>query len=225
MAAPAVLNPQGSTLGPQNGPSGASVSYPTLVPSAPVGGGVGLPQAASVVPWNNRPSDVGVQGAFKVNPAYAGDFFAGRYKVNDVRPGGQEPLEIKNKVVTQELATGNSPNAWKSKPFATMANAILFGFNAPQKPVKYPWNKKFIAPLALFNDAAQWVNRLMFNQPMTPWDSAVSGDIALRAQYYSPPPINSNNLAGGTLNLQLQLGQLKIQAQQLTISASNYFGG
>ena len=224
MAAPTNLNPAGSIIGPQVGAS--PISYPTLVPTIPVGAGIGLPAIPAPVPARVISEDTIIPFAAVLNPALAAELWTGKHKPFDVRPGGQEPLEVKSKVVSQGLATGNSPNAWKSKPFAAMANAILFGIGkAVQKPVKVPWNKKFIPPLALFNDASQWVNRLMFNQPMTPWDSAVSADIALKAQYFTPPPLNTSNLAAGTLNLQLQLGNIRIQAQQLTLSASNYFGG
>ena len=200
------------------------MAYPTLAPGPPVGAGVGLPTAPTVLPWAMRPSDVGIRGGFKVNPAYAGDFFAGQYVVNDMRPGGQEPLEVKNKAATQKLATDNSPSRWKMGIPPRMADSVMFGDSGVQAPITVPWIKKFIPPLALFNDASQWVNRLMFHQPMV-WYGAVEQQYPLKAQYFTPPPINTNNLAAGTLNLQLQLGNIAIQAQQLTMQASNYFGG
>jgi hypothetical protein len=202
----------------------ASSAYPSLIPTAPVGNGNGLPALRTVVSWDKQFSDQSIKGAYKINPAYAGDMIAGRYKVDDTRPGSQEPLEVKDKLDTQSLATGNSPNAWKRRPLSAMANAILFGGGKPQKPNKLPWVKKLIPPLALFNDASQWVNVLMFNRPMQKSGNGNSMP-NLKAQYFTPPPIITANLAAGTLNAQLQLGSMAIQATQLTISASNYFGG
>ena len=231
------------TANPPAIPVNMGAPYPTLSATpGPVGGGVGLPAMKTVVPWHQRESDVGVRGALKVNPAYAADFYAGRYLVEHPHTGDTEPAEVKNKLVTQTLATGNSPNAWKSMPWGAMVNAFLFGGKPAQSALNGgkaqagsnggkigaspAANRKFIAPLALYNDASQWVNRLMFNRPMTRWDAAVSADIALRAQYsMGPPPIDTANLAGGTLNLQLQLGTIVIQGMQLTTSASNYYGG
>lgn len=83
---------------------------------------------------------------------------------------------------------------------------------------------QFIPPLALFNDASQWVNRKMFNRPMSWSNSGDSGPI-LTAQYFTPPPQNASNLSAGNLNLQRQYGTIAIQAQRLTEQASNYFGG
>lgn len=207
-----------------------TVSYPTLVPTPPAGGGVGLPQAKNVVPWSQQFSDQSIRGAAKVNPAFAPYMVAGRFTPEFPVPGNNEPGEVKSKPVAQNLATQGAPNAWKKRTLAAMSNAVMFGGGKPQKPFKVPWNKAFIPPLALFNDASQWVNRLMFNRPMDAHDNG-SSDPPLRSVLYSLPmalygkPLNTNNLAGGTLNAQLQLGQIAIQAQQLTISASNYFGG
>lgn len=87
-----------------------------------------------------------------------------------------------------------------------------------------PWLKKFIPPLALFNDAAQWVNKKFFVRPM-PWQQAPDSLPPLHAQYFTPPPIESNRLAAGMLNLQTQLGSISIQVQQLTQDATNFHGG
>lgn len=116
------------------------------------------------------------------------------------------------------------PTAWDKRTLPAGSNNVRFGVNKPQKAAPVPWVKKFIPPLALFNDASQWVNILMFNRPMTPWGGGDS-DPPLHAQYFTPPPIETNNLSAGTMNVQLQLGQIAIQSQQLTIQASNYFGG
>jgi hypothetical protein len=182
----------------------------------------GTPASASVLGFE-VPSDEFIRGALKINPAFAGDFLSARYGVNPVVPGGQEPVGPIPRLESQTLATENSPNAWKKRTLPAMSDAVLFGSNPPQPPPVTPWQKKFIPPLALFNDASQWVNRLMFHRPMT-WFGADTSDLPLRAQYFTPPPINTNNLAGGTLNLQLQLGQMAIQAEQLTVSASTYYG-
>lgn len=175
-------------------------------------------------PRNVVVSDRTIPGAVALNPALAADFYQGRFLPFDSRPGGQEPLETTDKVTSQYLASYNSPNYWKSQPAPAMSNAILFGNGKPQTPVSHPWIKKFIPPLALFNDASQWVNLLFFVQPMT-WFGAATSFPPLVAQYFTPPPINTDNLGAGKLNLQLQLGNIAIQAQQLTISASNFFGG
>ncbi len=186
-------------------------------------------------------SDVYIRGGLTINPAYAADFYAGRYFIERPIPGDTEAPNPPSKIVSQEQATIQSPNAWKKQTAPAMSNAVLFGDAMPQAPllsggpkggaaVRVGYNgaspaanRKFIPPLAMFNDASQWVNRLLFHKPMT-WFDADTSNPPLKAQYYSPPPINTNNLAAGTLNLQMQLGRMAIQAQQLTISASNYFG-
>ena len=207
----------------------AALPYPTLVPTAvPNSGqasGSGGPTAKTVVHWSQQFSDKSIRGALKINPAYAGDMFAGKYL--DQHPSTNRvnsPLEVKSLPVAQAEATEQGPNAWKKRTLGPQSNNVRFGVNPPQKPTPVPWSKKFIPPLALYNDASQWVNRLMFNRPMTPWGGGDS-DPPLKAQYFTPPPIGTNNLAAGTMNTQLQLGMLTIQAQQLTISASNYYGG
>lgn len=180
-----------------------------------------------VLPWQSDFSDQSIRGAFKINPAYAADFVSGRYKVEFPQPGDNEPQQVTSKVATQSLATASSPNAWKKRTAPAASDAVRFGSNVDQAkmaPALRPWSKSFIPPLALFNDASQWVNRLMFNRPGDIHNNGTS-DPPLQAQYFTPPPIETNNLAAGTLNAQLQLGTLAIQAQQLTISASNYFGG
>lgn len=84
---------------------------------------------------------------------------------------------------------------------------------------------QFIPPLAMFNDASQWVNHLLFHKAL-PWLMNPDSNPPLRAQYaVGPRPINVRNAAAGQMNLQLQLGQLTIQAEALTMDASNYFGG
>jgi hypothetical protein len=201
---------------------------PTAGPIMPVGGGVGLPQAKNVVPWHSQQSDQSIYGALKVNPAFAADFVSGRLNVQYPAKGGvggdQEPLIVKSLSESQAIATAASPNAWKKRTLDSTSDSVRFGDRAPQKPFQKPWNKKFIPPLAIFNDASQWVNTLLLNQPM---QASGNGNSMpnIRAQYFTPPPVATNNLAAGTLNAQLQLGILAIQTQQLTISASNYFGG
>lgn len=196
-----------------------------LIPSPAIGGGVGLPQAKSVIPATHQQSDANIPGAIKINPALAPAFFDGRYRAQSPRPNYlNKPLLVTDKAVSQAQATQEGKNAWKKRTADALSNTVLWGNGKPQKPVKVPWTKVFIPPLALFNDASQWVNRLMFNQPMQKSGSGNSMP-NLKAQYFTPPPNITNNFASGTLNAQLQLGQLAIQTQQLTISASNYFGG
>lgn len=205
-----------------------SISYPTLVNTPPVGGGVGLPPLRKALPWQQQTSDKTIKGAFQVNPAYAPAYIQGRYAVETPRNNAvNAPLETKDKVASQTQATMQGPTAWDVHPVWAMANAMLFGRGKPQKPVAVPWNKKYIPPLALFNDASQWVNTLMFNRPMQASGNGNS-DPDMTGVYLGSqrtPPINTANFAAGTLNSQLQLGTLAIQAQQLTLSASNYYGG
>lgn len=83
---------------------------------------------------------------------------------------------------------------------------------------------RFIPPLALFNDASQWVDRLYFNRPM-PFNMNPDSNPAMRAQYFTPPPVVVSQAAAGNLNLQLQYGMIDIQAARLSEDASNWFGG
>lgn len=227
MSAPAYLNPIGSGLGPILNANNPGAPYPALVPGTPVGAAVGLPPSNRVVASSVVSEDTMIPGgALRINPALAGEFFCGKYTAIDVGPGDHEPQQVTNRVATQSLATANSPNAWKLREPAQMDPSVLFGGGPAQPALKYPWRKAFIPPLALFNDASQWVNRLFFNQPM-PW-YGVSGGVPypLKAQYnFGPKPVNTSNLAAGELNMQLQLGTIKIQGAQLTADASNYFGG
>lgn len=84
-------------------------------------------------------------------------------------------------------------------------------------------NLRFIPPLALFNDASQWVQRLYAVRPMGVQQTPNSNP-PLTAQYFTPPPIQVKSTAANTLNLQLQQGALAIQASRLTQEDSNYFG-
>jgi hypothetical protein len=198
------------------------VSNPKIPANSGASGGT--TNMASTQPWQKDFSDQSIRGAAKINPAYAADYFAGKYHVIQPWIGDKEPLEVKDKVVSQTLATTASPNAWKKRTAPKDSDPIRFGTAPPQKPFVKPWAKVWVPPLAMFNDASQWVNRLMFNRPGDRYNNGNS-DPPLKAQYFTPPPIETNNLAAGTLNAQLQLGSLAIQAQQLTISASNYYGG
>lgn len=206
--------------------SPSNVSYPTLSPSAPIGGG--LSTLTRALPAAQQFSDMNIRGALKINPALAVFYVQGKYTVEKPLANREnQPLEVKDKVVSQTQAGSQSPSWWDSRPLGDMDPRILFGSNKPQKAVAVPWNKKFIPPLALFNDASQWVNTLMFNRPMQRTGNGDSNPnitgVYLGSQ--RTPPDNVDNFAAGMLNAQLQLGTLAIQAQQLTISASNYFGG
>ena len=202
----------------------ANLSYPTIVPSAPVGNGVGLPQAPDVVPWNRQFSDQSIRGGLKINPAFAPYFYGGRFSPEFPVPSSGEPVGKVSKAASVAQATVGAPGFRKDRPASRFNPQVLWGNRPPQPLVKVPWVKKFIPPLSLFNDASQWVNRLMFNAPMTRWGFN-SSIFPLKAQYFTPRPIDTTNLAAGTLNLQLQLGQTAIQGAQLTLAASNYFGG
>jgi len=200
-----------------------------LVPTAPVGSHVG--RVAGVLPalnWSEQVSDQSIPGAIKIDPSAAHAFIFGRKGTLPIEaiPGGQKPLEVKNKLISQTLASMNNPNYWDRKPAPKMSQQMLFGNQKPQKPFINPWVKKFISPLALFNDASQWVNKLTLVHPLTRWGFASSifplRPAGLGAIYR---PLNTQNLAAGTLNLQLQLGTIKIQGAQLTTLASTYYGG
>ena len=112
---------------------------------------------------------------------------------------------------------GQGPAAFKSRPPVIPAPG-------PNPAVGNDRILKFIAPLALFNDASQWVDLLFYNRPM-PVQMTPDSNPPLMAQYFTPPPIAVNGLAAGAANLQMQLGSLTIQAARLTDQASNYFGG
>lgn len=195
--------------------------YPT---AAPVGNFIGLPSSSTPVKAQGT-SDVSINGALVINPAWAGDFYSGNFFQEDPAAGNSNATFTNNDVVGQTQATQGHQNAWKDRPAPQYSNAIMFGGGKPQPAILKPWLKKWIPPLAMYNDAAQWVNLLMFNRPMQASDNGNSMP-NLPAQYFTPPPVNSlTNLAAGELNLQLQLGTIAIQGQQLTQAASNYFGG
>lgn len=217
MAAPITpLNTGSQTPGV---PSGSQVALGMPVDPSITGG----PPASNWVTSYVPSEDTVIPGALQINPAFAGDFYAGRFLIERPIPGDSTLTNPKSKVDAQNEQIVQSPNAWKKR--LPPREAIQFGPGVKPQPLfKYPWNKKFIPPLALYNDAAQWVNRLMFHRPMT-WFDADTSNPPIKAQYFSPPPVNTYNLAAATLNLQMQLGNMAIQAQQLTVSASNYFGG
>lgn len=218
MTAPAIP-PLPALAGPTSIVTGAP--YPT---AAPVGNFVGLPNSTTSVKSQGT-SDISINGALKINPAWAGDFFAGKFFQEDPAAGNQNATFTEDKVVQQTQATRGHQNAWKDQPAPQFSQAIMFGGGPEQPAIQKPWLKQWIPPLATFNDAAQWVNRLMFNMPMQRSGNGNSMPNLL-AQYFTPPPINSlTNLAAGELNLQLQLGTIAIQGQQLSQMASNYFGG
>lgn len=122
-----------------------------------------------------------------------------------------------NANVNPERFGGQGPAAFKSRP-PVLPNP------GPNPNISGDREMRFIPPLALFNDASQWVNRLMFNRPMTFMQNPDSNP-PLKAQYFTPPPQIAQNLGAGKANLQLQLGQMLNQAQQLTMAASNFYGG
>lgn len=189
-------------------------------------GGPGNPQAiqnsAGVYEYNA----VGVKGAVTVNPAFAADFIASRFFIEYPVPGDNTPnTGVPSAPVAgmrPDAKTG-APDAFKNRAADQMSNAVLYGDGEVQPLLRFPWQKAYITPLSVFHTALNTVNRLMFNQPM-PWFGAATSNPPIRAQYFTPPPINTHNLAAGTLNLQMQLGNLAIQGQQLTTDASNYFG-
>jgi hypothetical protein len=131
-----------------------------------------------------------------------------------------------------------SPSAFVTAPQASNRFPYGSGIAAFKAPVVPPFAQdpgpapnqqdqqvvlRFIPPLALFNDASQWVNVLMFNRPL-PFNGNPDSNPPLRAQYFTPPPINIKNAAAGNLNLQTQLGSIDIQAAQLSLYSDNYFG-
>lgn len=203
------------------------IPYPTLTPTGVPQAGQstfsGGPSVRVVAPWSQQFSDQSIRGAAKIDPARAQYVLMGGNQGRPV-PGTDEPQETKDKKAAQIQATIGAPNWFKRAPLPLDADQIRFGFNPPQKPTSVPWKKRFVPPLALFNDAGQWVNRLMFNRPMRPTDTGDSMP-ALKAQYFTPPPILVGNYAAGAMNMQLQLGMIRNQVTQLTTNASNFFGG
>lgn len=205
--------------------SPVNVSYPTIAgigPAVPSFAG-GPPIAVAVVSARVVSEDTIIPGALVIDPRQAGAYYAGKRGAQYPVPGDQEPLQIASRAISERQATAANPNAWKRRPAVKMSDAVMFGRGKPQAPFAYPWNKKFIPPLALFNDASQWVNKLLLHAPMT-WYGA--NGIGLRppakSNWFSPPPKNTTNLAAGQLNLQLQLGQMMIQQQQLQLTAANF---
>jgi hypothetical protein len=194
--------------------------------SRAVAGGTG-PSLAAFIPWQHDFSDQSIVGAVKINPAAAATFFAGRYNAQHPNGGDNEPPIVNNRLTTQTLATGNSPNAWKKRTAPASSAAVQFGTGKPQAPVARPWIKQFIPPLALYNDASQWVNRLMFNRPGDRHGNGNSDppQPVRIGSLPSTPPATANNIAAGAMNIQLQLGQMTNMAANLTLDASNYFGG
>src|SRR5208283_1409890 len=229
MATPTNQNSLGSLIGSTPGGIDSSAQLPLqatqIVATGPVGGGIGLP-ASQVVIGSRNPSDANIGGALKINPAYAQEFYSGNFL--DQNPKGNslnQPLECRSLPTAQEQAARQSPNYWDKRTLPAMSNDVLFGPGVkPQPALKLPWNKQFIPPLALFNDASQWVNRLFFNQPMT-WFGAATSLPPIKSQYFTPPPITTSNWGAGELNLQLQLGMIRNQVAQLSTDQSNYFGG
>lgn len=138
--------------------------------------------------------------------------------VNAARPGLNGQPGTGNGVRTA-LPYGSGPAAFKDAPPAPFGQAVGANPNKGQ-----PFSLRFIPPLALFNDAAQWVNTKFFNRPM-PLGQSPDSNPPLRAQYFTPPPIAANRLAAGIANVQQQLGNLSIQATRLSQSDSNFYGG
>lgn len=111
---------------------------------------------------------------------------------------------------------GQGRVAWKSRP------PVLP--DPGPRPQSGPWFKmKFIPPLAMFNDATQWVQLLFFVRPM-PAGQNPDSNPRMAPQYFTPPPIAVAGLAAGMANVQLQLGQMTNQAARLTGNASIYYG-
>lgn len=121
--------------------------------------------------------------------------------------------------LSHTLQPGQGPTAFKSRVTPSFG-----GYPGPKPNVGNDRILRFVPPLALFNDATQWVNRKFFARAMPIGQNPDSNPL-LAAQYFTPPPVNAPNLAAGNLNLQAQYGNIANQAAQLTVQASNYFGG
>ena len=121
--------------------------------------------------------------------------------------------------------TGPAAGGWLANGIAAFKSFVPSQPNPGPAPNNHTDRvMKFIAPLALFNDASQWVNLLHFVRPV-PMTQTGNSMPPLAAQYFTPPPITVSALAAGQANLQQQLGDVTIQAQNLTTQASNFFGG
>ena len=195
--------------------------YPTIIPGpAPQPNATSGPPSQHVL-RTRVPGDKTIFGAAVLNPAIASHFIAGRFQPEWGVPGDYVP----NKGVPPAGVAGVRPDA-QTGNVAAFKDPPPAPFREKKGPnpstAKVPWLKRYIPPINL-HDASQWVSQLFFVRAM-PAFGADTSDPPLRAQYFTPPPIETNNLGAGTLNLQLQLGQLKIQAAQLTMAASNYHG-
>jgi hypothetical protein len=205
-----------------SGPTSAQFS----LAQAPANATGGAPASTAVTLPLRTISDAVIPQAIQINPAWAGDFIAMRHAPMRPVPGDNHPAVPLSKVADQTQAARGAPIPWKKRTLSQYTNDVLFGVAPPQQfgGMKSLRMMKFIPPLALFNDASQWVNKLLLHRPMT-WFGCDTSFFPLKAQYnIGPNPINTQNLAAGEINLQLQLGQLQIQAQQLTMTASNYYG-
>lgn len=198
-------SPRGGKIGPREGQAEMN-----LRPNSP---GYYAPGEASV---DRR--------GLVIDPRLAAHFYSGEHPSQFPVPGNREPAIVRDPLVTQSLATQSTSGAFRSRPADPVSDGVKFGTGPKQDVIQYPWVKKFIPPLALFNDACQWVNRLVFVRPMA-FGGKDSSMPPLRSQYVTSPPIEVNNLAAGALNLQTQLGSLRIQSQRMVTAAQNYRGG
>ena len=194
--------------------------YPTIVPGPAAQPNASSGPPAARVLRDRVPGDKTIFGAAVVNPAIATHFIQGRFEPEWGVPGDFVP----NRGVPPAGAGGVRPDAQTGAPGAFKSRAAppeaIRGPNASTQ--KVPWIKAYRPPVNL-HDASQWVNLLFFNRPMARCGADTSNP-GVPAQYFTPPPVETDNLGAGKLNLQLRLGQLKIQAAALTMAASNYFG-
>ena len=120
---------------------------------------------------------------------------------------------------TQGTLPGQGGLAWADPP--PLPYDQMPGPRAYQGP---PRVLRWIEPLAVLNDASQFANILSFVRPM-PWQQAGNSNPPAPTQPGpSSPPVTSNQIAAGERNIQLQLGNLAIQAANLQAQNSNYFG-
>lgn len=111
----------------------------------------------------------------------------------------------------------NTLNKWKQPETPA---ALLVG---PAPAHGIPWDYRFFQPYQNRDHGEQWVQVLMFNAPCN--NGVVASSLPpLHVFYHVTRPLNISGMAAGEINLQQQLGNLKIQAASLSRQTQAEFG-
>src|SRR5208337_2663679 len=111
---------------------------PAPTRQAPQGSGIGPVQGATGrdaepnKPGYSAPNEIWIRGAIRINPSWAAYYYSGRHPAEFPVPGDNEPQEVRDRVVSQALASANSPNAWERKPSPASSDGVRYGSNPPQ---------------------------------------------------------------------------------------------